>query len=1779
MKKKLLVGILVLTMLAACLGVSALAAAASGATYQEEHDWAKAAASNSDAYTIDEATGKVTLTEDLELDTFVYLTSGSVTVDLAGHNLSRSGNAGTVIAASGTGKLTLTNSGTEGQISGKDAFIVSQEGGTITFNNVKIEQTEQTDKPMKDCAIYAQEGGSVVIEAGTEIIAKAGIMVSDKGTNSLTMTGGKITAEDSAIYTNGSSNKAEDYDDTQTITISGGTIESTKGTAIYLPGKGAIVTISEDDGTTTITGAVTGIEIRSGSLTVDAGTITGGKDEAETGETPSVGGAVTKNAGIGVAPYADQEISVTVTGGKISGGTAFYQSTPADGSNATYEVELDGGEFDGTHAAVSVDDDELKTENFVYGGTFTVTAEGETKGDTTVNEYLADQSQKIDATTGEPTARTKEDEDNVAQVGDTYYGSLTDALDDAQYMESATVTLLDDVQVDWTLPFFSGDITLDLNGKKLALKEDAIAEGPVSVIQVGYGGKLTIDDSSVGKSGSIEATGTVRAIYVTGDDEAATTLVVKGGNIKAASIAICGHGTIDGTDITISGGTVESTETAAIYQPQEGKLTVTGGTIKGKAGIVNLAGELTVSGGTIEATGNTTLNVGDSGHSFEPAAVVVDKNKAVEEGADGYGDGAKANITGGTFKAADGKDTVSFTDNSTDTDADKSNGKKEVTVSGGTFTSGGKADTGVNNYVADNVVVGGDTELTPGKVISYNPAITAGYVAVADGAADAIKAASGDNRFEAADLTDQTIWVTFNPALPEGKTVTVNVKAGGQDYNVEITGNGDFTYTFSPLTEAAEGKENPVQPIVTGTYTVTFGGKSATFEVKAPTYDDVHFAILTGDAAIGNENPADALTVSTGSDDEHGQFVDLTFNIEKLPQTTNKDGTRDYWAGFAVVNPENADKFTLSIKDGKTYSQQELENRVYIDAEEEEHTGVSLYFDKVQMDKDYWVTITWHKSDTTLGTTLYHVVFNTVTFAPPIEEGEDTVVVGKANVVDTGSQDDAIGDYAVTAEWNATDSLYDVTIDATDVTLHYNANGQLGYWVGFSVPAPENAKSVKLGLGADYAAAFADLNSQDPAQTPLGTYIPNNGPDGKLGFSYYLNAGNPELEGTVYILRWFSDIGGSTPISTIAYRISFANSVDTVEPTAPEIYPAITDPEKNNSSTVESVELTMDTAETNNVGYYYEVTLDVSKLSQSTSTDGTQSQQPAQYYTGIAIIAPKGATHVDAKYGTDRASIATGVALKGKQEISLVHGEDGMGVAFYPTINATNLKLSFEWILVQWYKDNELIGTETIHLTTKNVLLQVPNLDITKVVAGFKVEKDAAKKGLEDAIKEVVPGATTTITDAAKNMIYVAFAGTGNGTEVTVEVKKGDASVFAIPQTDKVSFVKDTTKGGYFYYSFDNSAQVASSFKLTAGDYTINLKSGTTVVASATVTINKVTYAKGTEVTYTDPLPTDFFIDANDVTEAALKPASIPEGATCAEGSHLEWVVGEPENGVITVTLTDVKNTPAVSSPTTSKLAKTTNGSAKLSSTTARAGKTVTVTVTPNEGYVVDQVTVTDNNGASVEVTANADGTFTYTVPQATPVTVTVTFKPAGDHVCEDYDDVDENEWYHNGVHYAIEQKLMVGTGTGFEPAKAITRAEAWVILARMGVPGFKTAEGADWYKDAQKYVMTAEEGKQAISDGADPDGNVTREQFVVMLWRANGAPESEFDLSKFTDADTVSDYEGFETAMKWAVEKGYITGRENPDGTITLSPLENIQRGEMATILARIGATLAEEK
>lgn len=260
------------------------------------------------------------------------------------------------------------------------------------------------------------------------------------------------------------------------------------------------------------------------------------------------------------------------------------------------------------------------------------------------------------------------------------------------------------------------------------------------------------------------------------------------------------------------------------------------------------------------------------------------------------------------------------------------------------------------------------------------------------------------------------------------------------------------------------------------------------------------------------------------------------------------------------------------------------------------------------------------------------------------------------------------------------------------------------------------------------------------------------------------------------------------------------------------------------------------------------------------------------------------------------------------------------------------------------------------------------------------------------------------------------------------------------------------------------------------------------------------------------------------------------------------------------------------------------NGTVKSSHNTASAGTTVTLTATPQDGYRLTGLTVTDGAGNNVTLSDKGDGKYTFVMPSRA-VTVKASFAPitAGDLP---FIDVPAGAWYEDGVRYVYQNGLMAGTSaTTFGPDVTTTRGMIATILWRLeGSPqvdyamAFDDVAANSWYAEAIRWA--ASEGiVSGYGDGKfGPDDIITREQMAAMLYRY--AQYKGYDVSVGEDTNILS-YTDFEDlseyaipAMQWAVGAGIISGTSES----TLGPRGNASRAQVAVILTRYCENVAKQ-
>ena len=426
----------------------------------------------------------------------------------------------------------------------------------------------------------------------------------------------------------------------------------------------------------------------------------------------------------------------------------------------------------------------------------------------------------------------------------------------------------------------------------------------------------------------------------------------------------------------------------------------------------------------------------------------------------------------------------------------------------------------------------------------------------------------------------------------------------------------------------------------------------------------------------------------------------------------------------------------------------------------------------------------------------------------------------------------------------------------------------------------------------------------------------------------------------------------------------------------------------------------------------------------------------------------------------------------------------------------------------------------------------------------------------------------------------------GNGTFGAIEAASGAAEAaksgievtsghFAKPVNE--DYLADSVKAQlesasnpeapYSYYPSLEAAQAAAQ----PGD-TITEVNATTGKTKYTVTLD-----------YADGETANSLYTVTEGTELTL-PTPSRSGYTFEGWYDGSSRVSSPYKVMKNVTLTaewDYNGSSSSSGSTryTVSVEDTDNGSVKVSPTRASKGSTVTVTVKPDEGYELDELTVTDKNGDSVKLTDKGDGKYTFQMP-ASKVTVEAVFtavepEPEG----LPFTDVTSRDWFYDAVAYVYDKGMMEGTtDTTFAPAMNLTRSMIAQVLYNLeerpeapGASGFTDVAAGAWYADAVNWAAARGIVKGYDTGAFGPEDSVTREQLAAILYRyaqAKGYDTTQGGMAvrEFSDSASISDWA--QTAMSWAVNAQVLSGKGNgvldPQGTAT--------RAEVAQMLMNFG-------
>lgn len=548
-------------------------------------------------------------------------------------------------------KVSYTNSGTlelTGSIRAYNGAGIKVESGTVVSTQSVALFAVGDETGQKDIA------SSIEITGGYVKAQEFGASPQGRGA-SVTVNGFAVieSLDNAAVAGNGTNTPERKLGGTS-ITISGkcwliGRIQSQGYAAcgIYHPQQGTL-TIKYNAGIpniVAINGA--GIVMRGGTLDYQAGYITATGDANFTGKVGD-SRVVVGTSGIvydrdcGYYDVANAKITIPSSGEKkVVGAKAAIQVINDSNNNINDVFDIQGGQFS---SDVSAYVNTKEREVFEHEGTY----------------YVGKFKAQV--------------------VGGLKYEMASTAISKAP--AGSTVILLNDCEEGNLGPSVSKNVTIDLNGKNLVFQSITVdIHGNLTIKDSGNGGTYngtyvdysvrvkrgsvfnlesgTLTNSSTHpktsnvvvwveggtakrpaastaniKGGKIETKGT--PVFVR---DPGATVNVSGGELKGSGLAcIAGNGTKGqgGTTINVSGGTLtaaaadEASAACGIYHPNEGTLTITGGTINvnNGVGILMRGGEMTMTGGEINATGDATRtgSVGDTNQKIGVSGVIFDRD-------------------------------------------------------------------------------------------------------------------------------------------------------------------------------------------------------------------------------------------------------------------------------------------------------------------------------------------------------------------------------------------------------------------------------------------------------------------------------------------------------------------------------------------------------------------------------------------------------------------------------------------------------------------------------------------------------------------------------------------------------------------------------------------------------------------------------------------------------------------------------------------------------------------------------------------------------------------------------------------------------------------------------------------------------------------------------------------------------------------------------------------------------------------------------------------------
>lgn len=1387
----------------------------------------------------------------------------------------------------------------------------------------------------------------------------------------------------------------------------------------------------------------------------------------------------------------------------------------------------------------------------VSGGTFVGFNPSNCRAEGAGTDFCAPGYIVEEKTTGGKTSYTVtklSEENSVAQVDDEYYATLAAAVEDAA--SGSTIVMKAGTQIEGTQQVVipaEKSLTLDLNGQEIKAHNNAA----IKVL-----GHLTICDNSAEGNGKIVSTTkygngyTTGMVYANGEDASITMengiieavfespasngqygvglmngadFTMTGGTIEAGWFAVCGNGTSTGTStINISGGELISTADYALYLPQSGTTTVSGGVIDGAAGgIAMMRGTLNITDGTIASQGTGDTGDWDDGTSGmgNAALNVGDKTKGV------YGD-CTVNISGGNFTVANEAMTIT---------RDKE-GKYtiDISITGGTFPD----KDSIEAYIPTGYAA---TERDNGTWI-VGP--KEGMEADVSTGADNTASATVDGSYTGSESDEGS----GDGSVTAGATIRINVATG-------TDGAADESITKTEVTVGAAAL-NSVQ--------------------KASGVQNVEITTDVGTVTL-DKNAWNSIADNAGNGS-------VTLTIQKSEDT---DSPADWTvsavdeSGNPVFSSENerSGEITISVPYEDTVSEGEQVVVYYIG----ENGQLESMVTTCQNGTLSWTTD--HLSD-----------YGSVTI-----DADDQAVWVSGNDLKAGSLADALTD--LDAVGGTIDLIRSATLDAAkytiskDVKIQKSAMQEGELTVTATVaPGP--------GTGAFNITANASLTLDGVKMTINGTSDTENQGGKYDGTGFILNNTDSGTGGKLILTNADVELNGLQ--RGMVFQVT-ASNLSSVEMT-------------NSQLTIQNIDGNASNGGVWTVGEGSTVTVQNCgdhglSASSVTVKNGATVAVSNVGYCGISINDAGGKLEIQTGGTVTVANACTAEGYTGSAVVMSDNATGGLQVAQGGTLTVTGANSEIQLSDADGVT-NKLEGNITGTYTGAVIMVgdqAFEDLAEALTAASTATDKTVTLLGdVETTSAITIPEGVTLdgnnfeikyIGEGIQNGAFITAGGDGviiqNATINTNNGAKHGVNFFNA-DNGKLSGV--TVNGGYW-----TAVQVIGSTGVVLEDCDLNPTavagdSGKTPYANIEYGLSDSSQSAGgtipsltvDNVTFTSGIP-QIWVDQDTVEnikkEMEEAGTSNPTNSQVQEKVNSSITNNNSDDIIVSIELTDGNVTDSTVDGTDDDdngggshgggssvtrynvtVEDTDNGSIRVSPSRASRGQTVTITVSPDDGYELDRLVVRDADGDRIDVERQSDTRYTFEMPRSR-VTVEATFAEIVEEDAIPFRDVDTDDWFYDAVVYAYDTGLMSGVSDReFAPNSTLTRAMVaqmlWALEDKPQVNSLMAYDDVDsgaWFGEAVRWA-SSEGLMSGYSDTVfGPNDPVTREQLALILY--NYARDKGYDvdggrtLGSYLDADSVSVWAV--SALEWAVDAGLISGR----GEGLLAPSGTATRAEVAQI------------